>query len=44
MDGETRYFVDGEPFATHYQDLVQKSPEVAVEDGRFVAALRQIAG
>lgn len=33
----------GEPFATHYQELVQKSPDVAVEDGRFVAALREIS-
>jgi len=33
----------GEPFADHYQALVQGSPDVAVEDGRFHAALRQIA-
>ena len=35
---------EGVPFATHYLGLVQSSPEVAVEDGRFHAALREIAG
>jgi len=31
---------EGDPFSTHYLGLVQSSPEVAVEDGRFHAALR----
>jgi hypothetical protein len=31
---------EGNPFSAHYLDLVQSSPEVAVEDGRFHAALR----
>jgi hypothetical protein len=31
---------EGNPFSTHYLGLVQSSPEVAVEDGRFHAALR----
>ena len=30
----------GNPFSTRYLALVQSSPEVAVEDGRFHAALR----
>jgi len=33
---------EGNPFSTHYLGLVQSSPEVAVEDGRFHAALRAL--
>jgi hypothetical protein len=33
---------EGDPFSTHYLGLVQSSPEVAVEDGRFHAALREL--
>ena len=35
---------EGLPFSTRYMGLVQSSPEVAVEDGRFHAALREISG
>jgi hypothetical protein len=31
---------EGDPFATRYLALVQSSPEIAVEDGRFHAVLR----
>ncbi|HLY10991.1 MAG TPA: hypothetical protein VKW04_16945 [Planctomycetota bacterium] len=31
----------GQPFADRYLALLQSSPEVAVEDGRFHAALRE---
>jgi hypothetical protein len=34
----------GQPFADHYLALLQASPEVAVEDGRFHATLREITG
>jgi hypothetical protein len=34
----------GEPFADKYLALVQASPDVAVEDGRFHASLRDAAG
>ncbi len=34
---------EGNPFSTHYLGLVQGSPEVAVEDGRFHAALRELS-
>jgi hypothetical protein len=33
---------EGDPFSTRYLALVQSSPEIAVEDGRFHAALRGI--
>jgi hypothetical protein len=32
---------EGNPFSTQYLGLVQSSPEVAVEDGRFHAALHE---
>lgn len=35
---------DGDPFSTRYLALVQGSPEVAVEDGRFHSALRGPTG
>jgi hypothetical protein len=31
---------EGDPFSTRYLALVQSNPEIAVEDGRFNAALR----
>jgi hypothetical protein len=31
---------DGEPFATKFKAVIQSSPEVAVEQGRFHAALK----
>lgn len=34
---------EGDPFSDRYLVLVQSSPEVAVEDGRFHAALRGVA-
>jgi hypothetical protein len=34
----------GQPFADRYLALIQGSPDVAVEDGRFHAALREITG
>jgi hypothetical protein len=33
---------EGDPFSTHYLGLVQSIPEVAVEDGRFHAAVRDL--
>jgi hypothetical protein len=33
---------EGDPFSSRYLALVQISPDVAVEDGRFHAALREI--
>lgn len=39
---EKLLITEGDPFSTHYLGLVQSSPEVAVEDGRFHAALREI--
>jgi hypothetical protein len=35
---------EGQPFADRYHALIQGSPDVAVEDGRFHAALREITG
>ena len=32
----------GQPFADRYHALIQNSPDVAVEDGRFHAALRAL--
>jgi len=34
----------GQPFADRYHALIQGSPDVAVEDGRFHAALRALDG
>lgn len=33
----------GQPFADRYLGLIQTSPDIAVEDGRFNTALREIA-
>jgi hypothetical protein len=34
----------GQPFADRYLALIQTTPDIAVEDGRFHAELREIAG
>jgi len=34
----------GQPFADRYLALIQSSPEIAVEDGRFHASLRETSG
>jgi hypothetical protein len=34
----------GQPFADRYLALIQSTPDIAVEDGRFHAALREIGG
>ena len=33
---------EGQPFAERYLALIQTAPDIAVEDGRFHAALREI--
>jgi len=34
----------GQPFADRYLALIQTTPDIAVEDGRFHAALRALSG